>query len=136
LAGWCSRAALWVLLSGYGWLVVGFVLLVLAVPFELSRSLAWHAFAVGAIGVLTIGMMSRVALGHTGRAMQPHWLMGYAFVLLNLAALVRVVMVVVWPGHFELLVLIVGMLWMSGFALFVVIHAPILMRSRVDGQPG
>ncbi len=141
LAGWCSRAALrvpllWVLLSGYGWLVIGFVLLVLAVPFDLPRSLAWHAFTVGAIGVLTIGMMSRVALGHTGRAMQPHWLMGYAFVLLNLAALVRVVMVVFWPGYYEQLVLIAGMLWIFGFVLFVVIYAPILMRARVDGQPG
>lgn len=141
LAGWCSRPALrvpllWVLLLGYGWLVVGFVLLILAVPLELPRTLAWHAFTVGAIGVLTLGMMSRVALGHTGRAMQPHWLMGYAFALLNLAALMRVIVVVLWPGHYEMLVVISGMLWTLGFALFVAIYAPILMRPRVDGKAG
>jgi uncharacterized protein involved in response to NO len=141
LAGWCSRAALrvtllWVLLLGYGWLVIGFVLLALAAPLELPRTLAWHAFTVGAIGVLTIGMMARVALGHTGRLLQPHWLMGYAFALVNLAALVRVIVVLLWPGHYQLLVVIAGMLWCFGFALFVVIYAPILMRPRVDGKPG
>lgn len=141
LAGWCSRAAmrvtlLWVLLLGYGWLVTGLVLLALAAPFELPRSLAWHAFTVGAIGVLTLGMMARVALGHTGRMMQPHWLMGYAFALLNLAALLRVIIVVLWPGHYELLVVMAGVLWTLGFALFVVIYAPILLRPRVDGRPG
>jgi uncharacterized protein involved in response to NO len=141
LAGWCSRIAmrvtlLWVLLFGYGWLVIGFVLLALAAPLELPRSVAWHAFTVGGIGVLTIGMMARVALGHTGRLLEPHWLMGYAFALINLAALVRVIIALLWPGYYELLVVIAGMLWCLGFAMFVVIYAPILMRPRVDGRPG
>jgi len=141
LAGWYSRLAmhvtlLWVLLLGYSWLVIGFVLLALAAPLELPRSLAWHAFTVGAIGGLTLGMMARVALGHTGRLLQPHWLMGYAFALLNLAAFVRVIIAVLWPGHYELLVVIAAMLWCLGFALFIVIYTPILMKPRVDGRPG
>lgn len=141
LAGWCSRAAmhvtlLWVLLAGYGWLVVGMVLLALAAPLELPRSIAWHAFTVGAIGVLTIGMMARVSLGHTGRVMQPHALMGYAFALVNLAAAVRVILVILWPGHYSLLVTIAALLWSLSFTLFVVIHTPILLRPRVDGAPG
>lgn len=141
LAGWCSRLALrvpllWVLLLGYGWLVAGLALLMLAAPLELPRSLAWHAFTAGAIGVLTIGMMARVALGHTGRPMQPHWLMVYAFALINLAAFVRVIAAMLWPGHYPLLVALSGVLWGAGFVLFVAIYAPILLRPRVDGRPG
>jgi uncharacterized protein involved in response to NO len=142
LAGWFSRPALrvpllWVLLFGYGWLVIGFVLLTLAGVLELPRSLAWHAFTIGAIGGLTLGMMSRVALGHTGRLLQTHKFMTYAFLLLNLAALTRVIIaIMLWPDHYEFTVVAAAILWCAGFALFVITYTPILMRPRVDGRPG
>jgi|SRR5579859_2511515 len=60
---------LWILHAGYGWLVAGLLLRALAAlaPGWLPGSLATHALTVGAVGSLTLGMMARVALGHTGR---------------------------------------------------------------------
>jgi uncharacterized protein involved in response to NO len=57
---------LWILHAGYLWLVVGLFLLGVALGGHLQLSVALHALTVGAIGSLTLGMMCRVALGHTG----------------------------------------------------------------------
>jgi uncharacterized protein involved in response to NO len=53
---------------------------------------AVHALTVGALGGLTLGMMARVALGHTGRPIQARPVMIAAFVLINLAAVIRVIL--------------------------------------------
>ncbi len=102
VAGWYDRRIwflplLWVLYIGYGWLVFGFALLSLSAFSLVSTSLALHAFTVGGIGVLSLGMMARVALGHTGRALKTSNLMAIAFVLINLAALFRVLFAAIVP---------------------------------------
>jgi len=81
----CASRLLWVLLLGYGWLVIGFVMLALAAPLELPRSLAWHAFTVGTIGVLTSSMNGGASpRSHPAGRCKPHWLMGSRLRLLNL----------------------------------------------------
>ncbi len=137
--GWLSRPAfkvplLWVLIAGYGWLVVGLLMLPLSMVSDMSVSLPIHAFTVGAIGVLTLGMMARVSLGHTGRVLKAHPLMSWSFALINLAVAVRVGLPLV--GAAEIAVAGATLLWLAAFLIFVVIYAPILIRPRVDNRPG
>jgi uncharacterized protein involved in response to NO len=141
VAGWYQPGVfavpiLAVLYSGFGWLVAGFGLHALAALGLFLPSAATHAFTVGAIGVLTLGMMARVALGHTGRPMRSALAVDVAFVLLNLAALVRVVLSGLWPAGHGTWLNLSGLLWVAAFVLFVVVYAPILTRSRADGNPG
>jgi uncharacterized protein involved in response to NO len=95
-----------------------------------------HALTVGAIGVFTIGMMARVTLGHTGRPMQATPLTIAAFVSINAAALVRVLMPMVFPAQYAIWLDLSGGFWMIAFGLFLWIYAPMLVRPRADGRPG
>ncbi|WJW75451.1 NnrS family protein [Thiohalobacter sp. IOR34] len=141
LWGWFDRRALgipvlWVLHSGYLWLGVGFLLLGAAGFGRFAPNLALHALTVGAIGVFTLGMMARVSLGHTGRMMQTAPAVNLGFVLLNLAALLRVFGPLLVSESYNLWVNLAGGLWLLAFALFVWVYTPILLRARVDGRPG
>src|SRR5690606_34231384 len=96
---WLSRGVwrlplLWVLYIGYAWLPLGLALLGSAALGLWSDSLLMgvHALTLGCIGTLTLGMMARVSLGHTGRPLQPSPAVVLAFVLISLAAVVRVLM--------------------------------------------
>jgi uncharacterized protein involved in response to NO len=128
---------LWVLHAGHAWLALGLVLR--AVPLfdsTLPASLALHALTVGAIGTLTLGMMARVALGHTGRPLVAPTAMAFAFAAMNLAALLRSLVPAALPGAYDLTVVAAGVLWSLAFATFVARYAVILTTPRVDGKPG
>jgi uncharacterized protein involved in response to NO len=127
---------LWVLYSGYAWLVLGLALRALGAVGLFPPHLALHALTVGGFGVLTLGMMARVALGHTGRELHPHRVMGATFWLLNLAALVRVFGPPLLPGHYTTMVQLAGGLWLVAFLGFVVVYTPILLHPRLDGRQG
>jgi uncharacterized protein involved in response to NO len=127
---------LWVLYAGFVWLIIGFLLEALAAMNAFPPNLAAHALTVGGIGVLTLGMMSRVALGHTGRDLQTAIPMNIAFGLLNLGALVRVFAPLLLPNAYTGLVHLAGGLWLLAFVIFVVIYTPVLLKPRVDGRPG
>ena len=140
LWGWYSRLIwavplLWVLHLGYSWLVLGFVLKVLATLGMVEAVPAMHAFAA-AISVLCLGMMSRVALGHTARPLVAAGVMAWAFVLINLAMAVRVWVPIVALEWGALANFISAGLWLLAFAVFVFVYMPILSRARLDGQPG
>jgi len=141
LRGWMVWAALTqpllaVLLAGYAWLVVGFVLLAVAYSGYISTMLAFHAFTVGGIGVLTLGMMARVALGHTGRSLRASPLVTLAFILVNIAAIVRVAGPLLTLRYTQAVITAAGALWITSFVLFLVVYIPILVRPRIDGRPG
>jgi uncharacterized protein involved in response to NO len=141
LAGWWDRRVasvplLWVLHLGYAWLVLGMALTALGAAGRVSPFLALHALTTGAIGVMTLGMMARVALGHTGRALRPARPTVMAFALLNLAALLRVVAPFLAPEAYAGLVVASALLWSAGFGLALSVYAGILTRPRVDGRPG
>ncbi len=127
---------LWVLYTGYSWIILGFVLTALAAYNWISTTLALHAFTVGGIGILTLGMMARVALGHTGRALRVSNAIALAFVLINLATLFRVLIPIALPQWYEQVVYISTLAWLAAFSLFVLIYAPILTTARVDGKEG
>jgi uncharacterized protein involved in response to NO len=127
---------LWVLYIGYGWLILGFLFTALSAYSVVSASLALHAFTLGGIGVLTLGMMARVSLGHTGRVLKASNAIALAFVLLNLAAVFRVLLPMALPDWYNGLVYLATLSWLAAFALFVFVYAPMLTTARVDGQEG
>ncbi|MCF7966872.1 MAG: NnrS family protein [Methylobacter tundripaludum] len=141
LSGWYVQRViyvplLWVLYAGYGWVILGFLLTVLSAYSLVLPSLALHAFTLGGIGVLTLGMMARVSLGHTGRAMKASNAIAVAFVLINIAALFRVLLPIAMPGWYETLIYISTLSWLAAFSLFVFVYGPILTSARIDGQEG
>jgi uncharacterized protein involved in response to NO len=142
LAGWYtgkywSVPLLWILHLGYAWIALGFALLALsAAGIAATAVSSLHAFTAGGIGVLTLGMMARVSLGHSGRMLEPAPIMTRAFVAINLAALIRVALPLLFPGVYMQIMAAAGVMWITAFGLFVVVYAPMLLRPRVDGKPG
>ncbi|HHJ81065.1 MAG TPA: NnrS family protein [Candidatus Tenderia electrophaga] len=140
LWGWYSRLIwsvplLWVLHLGYAWLVLGLVFKAALITEAVAPVLATHALAA-AIAVLCLGMMSRVALGHTGRMLMPAASMGWAFAFINLAMVARVLLPMIVPAWIIPATIASAGLWLLAFALFVHVYWPVLSRARVDGQPG
>ncbi|MCB1801574.1 MAG: NnrS family protein [Gammaproteobacteria bacterium] len=141
LAGWFSPRVvgipvLWVLHAGYAWLVLGSLLTALTLFGVFPAASALHALTVGAIGVFTLGMMSRVAHGHSGRPIDVSRPVAAAFVIMNLAAVIRV-FGSTWPGDsYRLWIDLSAGLWVLCFALFAWHYVPILLRPRIDGRPG
>ena len=141
LYGWYHRGIwsvplLWILHLGYAWLVSGLVLQALAAAGLVNPMLAVHAFTAGGIGTITLGMMSRVALGHTGRELRVTPVMTGAFILVSLAACARVLLPLAAPAGYRGWIVLAGACWSAAFLLFVVRYARILVRPRVDGRPG
>jgi uncharacterized protein involved in response to NO len=141
LGGWHDKRVwgsplLAVLYAGYLWLIVGFALDGLAGLDLLPPFPALHALTTGAIGVFTLGMMARVTLGHTGREMRSARLTNLAFVMINLAAFVRVLFPLALPAAYTTWLYISGLLWTAAFALFLWTYAPMLIAPRADGRPG
>lgn len=131
-----KRPILWILHASYAWLPLGFVLLALAQLGWVVPSLAVHAFAVGVIGGLIIGMVTRTARGHTGRPLQPSRGEVVAYALVMLAAVQRVLVPAVQPAWYAYALEGAACLWAIAFAIYLVIYTPWLMRTRLDGKDG
>lgn len=133
-----QRPLLWSLYLAYAMIIVGFLLFALnAVLPAVSKMLALHAFAVGGIGTITLAMMARVSLGHTGRNIhQPSAWMRLAFVLIAAATLTRVAGPILDAAHYMRWVEVSGVIWILAFITFTAVYAPILMKPRVDGRYG
>ncbi len=127
---------LWILHAGHAWVVIGLGLRAASsVTGAVLLTAAVHALTVGAIGSTTLGMMARVALGHSGRPLVAPRPVALAFGALTTAAVLRVL------GPFALsaypaTIYASGVLWTLAFAAFTVRYAPILVRPRADGRPG
>mgnify|MGYP002630124238 CR=1 FL=1 len=122
---------LWILHAAYLWLPIGLGLegaIALGLPWNPYAAL--HALTAGAIGTMILAVASRAALGHSGRPLKVSKATTAAYVLVLLAAAVRVAL----PGTHA--VWTSGLLWMAGFGLFSYDYAPILTRPRIDGRPG
>jgi len=132
-----KKPLLWVLYLAYGALFSGFALKVMAYVFDLSPSLSVHAFAFGGVGMITLGMMSRVALGHSGRNIfEPPKALFWVFALLAIGTVVRVLFPIFSQTHYLLWIGLSQVFWIISFTLFLYIYFPILMRPRIDGQFG
>jgi len=126
----------WILHLSYAWIVVHLVLRALAASEVVPATLATHALTIGAIGGITLGMMTRTSRGHTGRPLQASPFETAAYVLVHVAAAVRVFLPMAVPDAQLTAIVISGVLWSAAFALFTVVFCPILTRARLDGKPG
>ncbi len=128
-----QKPLLWSLYLAYAWIVLGLLLRSFAVLGWVNPYLGIHALTVGGIGLLTLSMMSRVGLGHTGRALEPSKLTVAALGLMLAAAVVRVFL----ANSLGLLAYqISAALWMLALLIFVWVYLPILSQPRPDGKAG
>jgi uncharacterized protein involved in response to NO len=136
-AGIWKKPLLWVLYLAYAAMIAGFALKAAAYFAGISPFLGLHAFAVGGVGLMTLGMMTRVALGHTGRnVFEPHPLLFWVFIILFAAALTRVALPMLFQQQYGMWIALSQWLWMSAFLIYFLSYFPILTRPRVDGQDG
>jgi uncharacterized protein involved in response to NO len=126
----------WVLHLAYVWVPVHLALRALAELGVASSSSASHALTVGAIGGLIIGMMTRTARGHTARPLRADRFDTTCYVLVALAAVVRVALPLLAPTHTLVAVQCSATLWSAGFGLYAVRYWPALTWARLDGKPG
>lgn len=135
--GLWRKPLLWVLYLGYAWIATGFGLTALAQLGWVNPLLAVHAFTYGGIGMVTLGMMARVSLGHTGRdVFDPPKILGPLFALLFVGSLVRVVAPMIAPSDYRLWIGLSQLLWIIAFGAFCWRYAPMLIMPRIDGRYG
>jgi uncharacterized protein involved in response to NO len=126
----------WVLHAAYAWVVIHLALRALAAFGVVAEPIAVHALTVGALGGLTIGMMTRTARGHTGRPLVADGYEVACYVLVQCAAAIRVFGAMFWPEGYLATVVGSGVCWSAAFALYAIRYWPVLSRARLDGKPG
>jgi uncharacterized protein involved in response to NO len=142
LAGWkpwaMRRDLLLVILPvSYAWIPVYLLLRgTLATSAMELPPLALHALVIGAMGGLMLSMMTRSALGHTGRALVAQKREAAIYLAIHTAAVVRVVLPSLWPAGALVWVAAASVLWSTAFAIFAIGYWPVLTKPRVDGRPG
>jgi uncharacterized protein involved in response to NO len=126
----------WILHAAYAWIVCHLALRAISDLGWLAETFSIHALTVGAIGGLTIGMMTRTARGHTARPLVADGYELTCFVLIQAAAAVRVFGGMASSALYLPSIQVSGMLWAAAFGLFAVRYWPVLSRPRLDGKPG
>jgi uncharacterized protein involved in response to NO len=126
---------LFVLHLGYGWLAAGMLLLGFNGLYPiLPPTVALHALTAGAIGTMTLAVMTRASLGHSGRPLAADKGTTAIYVLVTLAALLR--LAVPLAGQLAMpLTWAAGAAWSAAFGLFVILYAGMLtgLGGRPDG---
>lgn len=134
LARWRGHRTLaeplvWVLHLGYGWLAIGFGLLGLSLLLPaMPQSTAIHALTAGAMGTMIPAVMTRATLGHTGQALTAGLGTTAIYVLVTMAALLRILFPIFEAEGFLTLTLAAAC-WIGAFGLFVALYAPLLTRT-------
>ncbi len=125
----------WSLHLGYLGLVAGFLALAAA---DLggwpSETAALHVIAIAGIGGMTLAVMTRAALGHTGRAIKAARPVAAAYALVALSALLRGFGTALIPSHYFTVITLAGLCWMAAFVLFTFSYAPILTGPPLAGD--
>jgi len=117
---------------GYAWAAAALLLLGLSgmFPGVIPRVAGVHAVGAGAIGVMTLAVMTRASLGHTGHALEAGWGTILIYALVNLGALARVsapfleYSVQLHANH------IASAFWAGAFAVFAIVYGPRLLTPR------
>ncbi|HEX6102634.1 MAG TPA: NnrS family protein [Alphaproteobacteria bacterium] len=142
LAGWGGLRTLhdpllWILHLGYGWIPVALALKAAALLLGAPFGSGWlHALTAGAFSTMILAVMTRAALGHTGRELRAAPATVLAYLLLALAAALRAVAAVLPAAAYLPALVLAGIAWAAAFALFLAVYLPILTQPRPDGRPG
>ena len=138
LQGWYNKQIwqvplVWVLHSGYAFLLLGFIFSIISQYNIFYTNLALHAFSIGTLGIITIGMMARVSVGHTGRNLRfPPKVLKISFPLMLIAALVRVVLPTLLANAYHIFVITAASLWSLAFLLFFISYVKMWIQPRIN----
>ncbi len=141
LSGWGSLRTLHkpivgILHVAYAFLPIGFLMIAAASLGWLDRSTALHALTVGVIGCAIIAMITRTALGHTGRRLETGRMEHLAYLCMALAAVARVAGPLWLPAWKPQAIALAGGLWVLALVLYLIKYTPFLLRPRLDGKEG
>jgi uncharacterized protein involved in response to NO len=121
---------LWSLHLSYFLMAIGMILLGLSYfTTRLAFSDALHMITIGAMGLMIFAMMTRVSLGHTGRALLPNTWVGAIYLLIAMAAFIRVGLsalnlhLVAWLAS--------ATCWIIASVIFLIIYTPLLWRNEL-----
>ncbi|UCE32498.1 MAG: NnrS family protein [Burkholderiales bacterium] len=117
---------------GYAFVPLGFALVAAAAlwPAAIGASAALHAWTAGAVGVMTLAVMTRASLGHTGRALHATRTTSLLYVLVTVSALARIA---AGAGLAPLALLgLAALTWMAAFSGFALAYGPMLVRPRLE----
>ncbi len=117
-----------VLHVGYAFVPLGFLLIGASVFLSaVPASTGIHAWTAGAVGLMTLAVMTRATLGHTGQPLQASLPTQAIYACVLLAALLRIA--TAFSGSIILLEC-GGALWIAGFAGFAFTYGPLLARRK------
>jgi len=142
LVGWYTsgiwkKPLLWSLYLAMLFIVIGFLLFAFSVYAGIPKYLAIHALAYGGIGVMTMSMMARVSLGHTGRNInEPPEMVKYMLAMLIAGTVIRVFLPMIAPDSYLIWIISSQLFWLIAFIMFLIAYAPILIKPRFDAQFG
>lgn len=126
-----AEPLVWILHLAYAWLPVGLALLAAAgLTGSVPATLAIHALTAGGIGTITLAVMTRATLGHTGRELHADAATTAIYLAVTAAAVARVAAPML-PGHMLTLFAVSGGLWMFAFGGFALVYGRYLLRKRV-----
>lgn len=131
-----GQPILWILHVSHAWFPAAFLLLALSSLGLVAAEVPLHAFGAGAMGGLIMGMITRTALGHTGRPLAAGRAETAAYLLVHAAAALRVLAGVTPVIGYTQLVAVSGALWVAAFLIYFAAYAPRLFSPRIDGKPG
>ena len=97
-----------------------------------------HALAIGYFTATTVAMVSRVSLGHSGRALEADPLTWWAFLAVLGIAVIRIASDLAFfpAGMRSALLITAAIAWLAVFGPWGARYAPVYLRPRADGKPG
>jgi uncharacterized protein involved in response to NO len=114
---------------GYAFVPIGLAAIAAAAVGWLAQASALHLLTVGAIGGMTLAIMTRASLGHTGRPLKASPWTALSYLALMVSAVVRPFAELL-PSQYHLLLTAAGAGWLAAFGLFALEYAPILVAPR------
>jgi uncharacterized protein involved in response to NO len=122
---------LFILHVGYAFVPLGALILSLAIlwPQIVPASAALHTWTTGAMGIMTLAVMTRATLGHTGRDVvsTPATMLIYGAMLV--ATLSRIT-APLWPAIYYQALLVAGGAWLLAFGIFLLVYGPMLVGAK------
>lgn len=129
---WSNRLVL-ILHVAYLFVPIGFWLLAASILFGIPRSAAIHAWTIGTMASLTLAVMTRATLGHTGRSLRANFGTQIVYGAIVIAAISRVG-ASLFTSQSDVLLQLSALVWIVAFATFVIVYGPMLVRPKVSAK--
>ena len=134
--GWLAwrEPLVWILSVGYGWVALSLLALGAASLGLLPAANAVHVLTAGAAGTMTLAVMTRASLGHTGRGRQADLMTAVMYLLVNVGAILRI-LAPATDNPTSLTTVLLGMAafaWSGAYLLFALGYGPMLLRPALD----